>query len=204
MRCRCIKFRRALCAAAILLGLYCDARGALAEAGATAPHCLFVPTHGLRCDLLIGAGTTFWPWHWTDGVVAPFMLEFDDSRWELGAFRFTTSQYLKSPAHPPSTISAQPYWGVSFMRRWQVLHRSGWRLYLGFGASYKTEVDLLDATRWNSPICSRFDTRSGRTESSSSASDIGRTLGSSSRIAARICSRSASAFGDKVAPRSPL
>jgi hypothetical protein len=35
------------------------------------------------------------------------------------------------------------------MRRWQVPHRSRGRLYLGFGANYRSEIDYLETTRWN-------------------------------------------------------
>lgn len=150
-RCRRITLSPALWAAVTLLcgicGHQCCPRAAADPAAPLVGSSAWSPCP--HCDLMVGAGTTFWPWHWTDGVVAPVALEIDDSRWELGAFRFSTSQYLKSSRYPPSTLSAHPYWGFSAMRRWQVLHRSRCRLYLGFGASYKTETDLLDATRWN-------------------------------------------------------
>ena len=98
---------------------------------------------------MVGAGTTFWRWHWTDGIVTPVMLEMDQSRWELGVFRFSTDQYLKYPRYPPSTLSAHPYWGFSAMRRWQVLHRARWKIYFGLGAAYRSETDLLEPMRWN-------------------------------------------------------
>jgi hypothetical protein len=45
------------------------------------------------------------------------------------------------------------------MRRWQVLHRSPARLYLGFGANYRSEIDYLETTRWNFAylVAARFD-----------------------------------------------
>lgn len=131
--CRRAGFRGALWASFALLG------GIFCPAWSRCP----------KCDFLLGMGTTFVSSRWTDGITASFALELDESRWEVGAFRFANSQYLESPLYPPSTISAHPYWGFSLMRRLQLLHRGRWRLYLGFGAAYKTETDLLDATRWN-------------------------------------------------------
>ncbi|HTX24543.1 MAG TPA: acyloxyacyl hydrolase [Steroidobacteraceae bacterium] len=116
-----------------------------------------------HCDLLVGAGTTYGFFKWTDGFVLPALLEIDDSRWELGAFRIATAQYLKEdPPFPASLRSANPEWGFTAMRRWQVLHRSWGKLYLGFGASYKTESDWLDAS-WNFAylIGARFEVGSG-------------------------------------------
>lgn len=103
------------------------------------------------CQLLIGVGTTFSSnfrnFEWTDGLVLPVTLELDDSRWELGAFRFATTQ--RAPGLPATERAANPYWGFTAMRRWAVLHRGRTRLYLGFGANYRSELDYLEATRWN-------------------------------------------------------
>jgi Lipid A 3-O-deacylase (PagL) len=104
------------------------------------------------CDVLLGVGTTFGPSFkrpaWTNAVVVPLQLELDDSRWELGAFRFASAQSV--PGYPLSTTrAANPYWGFTAMRRWRVLHRGSMKLYLGFGANYRTEVDYLEPTRWN-------------------------------------------------------
>lgn len=98
---------------------------------------------------MVGAGTTFRTSAWTDGIVLPVLLEIDGSRWEVGAFRFATVQYLKESFVPPSKVGAPAYWGFAALRRWQVLHRSRWKLYLGFGVSYQTRTDLIDSTRWN-------------------------------------------------------
>jgi len=102
-----------------------------------------------RCDVLLGAGTTFRSWAWTDGLVLSVTLELDDSRWDLSAFRFATAQRAPLSALPGTPHAADPYWGFTAMRRWQVLHRGSGRLYLGFGANYRTEVDYLESTRWN-------------------------------------------------------
>jgi len=129
-----------------------------ADAGDSWTWSPFEPCPG--CSVFLGSGATFNYFQWTDGVLVPLTLELDDSRWELGAFRFTTRQLLKG-SHPdaPATISANPYWGFSAMRRWQLLHREWWRLYVGFGASYRNETDLLVATHWNSSylLGMRFD-----------------------------------------------
>lgn len=113
-----------------------------------------------HCDLLVGAGETTNFRHWTNGLVLPVTLELDDSRWEIGAFRIAKRQLLKEdPKYAASTIAARPYWGFSLMHRWEILHRSRMRLYLGFGANYRTETDLLTATKWNfsGMIGVRFD-----------------------------------------------
>lgn len=84
----------------------------------------------------------------------PLTLELDQSRWELGVFRFTNAQRYRDNDH-----AASPYWGFTAMRRWQVLHRSRVRLYLGFGANYRSETDYLESTRWNFAylVALRFD-----------------------------------------------
>lgn len=112
-----------------------------------------------RCDLLIGVGTTFRTWAWTDGFILSVALELDESRWELGAFRFTTAQRAPTYALPASSDAANPYWGFTAMRRWQVLHRKWGKLYLGLGANYRSETDYLESTRWNFAylIAVRFD-----------------------------------------------
>jgi len=103
-----------------------------------------------QCNLLVGAGTTFRLIGWSNGFVVPLTVELDDSRWEAGAFRFTSAQLLDQPRlYSPGTRSANPYWGFTAMRRWRVARRRWGNLYLGFGANYRTETDLLIASRWN-------------------------------------------------------
>jgi Lipid A 3-O-deacylase (PagL) len=102
-----------------------------------------------HCDVQIGTGTTFRSWAWTDGLVLSLTLELDDSRWALGAFRFATAQRAPVGVLPGTPHAADPYWGFTVMRRWQVLHRGSGRLYVGFGANYRSEVDYLESTRWN-------------------------------------------------------
>ena len=107
-----------------------------------------------RCNLLVGVGATYRLFGWSDGVVVPLTLELDQSRWELGVFRFTNAQRYRDNDH-----ATNPYWGFTATRRWQVLHRSRARLYLGFGANYRSETDYLESTRWNFAylVAVRFD-----------------------------------------------
>ncbi|HXC08395.1 MAG TPA: hypothetical protein VNV61_05660 [Steroidobacteraceae bacterium] len=112
-----------------------------------------------QCDLLVGGGTTFAHDSSTGGLPLTAALELDESRWELGAFRFATAQRVPISDVPRSYRAANPYWGFTAMRRWQVLHRGWGRLYLGFGANYRTEIDYLEATNWNFAylLATRFD-----------------------------------------------
>jgi len=107
-----------------------------------------------RCNLLVGVGATYRLFGWSDGIVVPLTLELDQSRWELGVFRFTNAQRYLDNDH-----ATNPYWGFTAMRRWQILHRSRARLYLGFGANYRSETDYLESTRWNFAylVAVRFD-----------------------------------------------
>ena len=102
------------------------------------------------CNLLLGVGGTYKFWSSTDSAVVPIELEIDDSRWEIAAFRMTSGQLLDEPATYPNTLySAKPYWGFSAMRRWRILRRPWGKLYVGFGANYRTETDMLVALKWN-------------------------------------------------------
>jgi hypothetical protein len=65
-----------------------------------------------RCKVLVGLGTTYRFSAWTDGIVVPLTLELDESRWELGAFRFANAQRYGDNAH-----ATHPYWGFTAMRR---------------------------------------------------------------------------------------
>lgn len=131
-----------------LLGGLCCCR-AHAGAPSRADHGVLAWAHCPHCALEVGTGTTFLASHWTGGIVLPVFLEIDGSRWELGAYRFLTRQYLKSSLFPPGTVGAPPFWAFTAMHRWQILHRSRWKLYVGLGAAYQTRTDRLDATQWN-------------------------------------------------------
>lgn len=111
-----------------------------------------------RCDLSVGVGTTYYDFDLSHGLVLPLALELDQSRWEVGAFRFATAQTVSNDGQPDER-AANPYWGFTAMRRWQILHRGWGRIYLGFGANYRTETDYLESTRWNLAylLAARFD-----------------------------------------------
>ena len=133
---------RPLTASAIIKALICLAAFAVcapqvAAAGALCSH----------CDVLIGVGTTFSPWAWTGGVVFPITLELQNSRWELGAFRFATGQRTGAGALPPETDAPNPYWGFTAMRRWQLLHRGRTKFYFGFGAGQPFRLRPITARR---------------------------------------------------------
>jgi hypothetical protein len=81
--------------------------------------------------------------------VIPATLTFDQGRYEVGVFRMTTRQMLFEDIWGKTRVLAEPYWGVSASRRWQLAARPTWRLVFGFGASYKTEEDLLNSTHSN-------------------------------------------------------
>jgi hypothetical protein len=99
------------------------------------------------CELHLGLGGTYHFWGKTGGTVLPVTLTWDHDRYELGLFRMATPQLMNERgAERPL---AQPYWGVSASRRWRIAGTSAWRLDLGFGVSYKTEADSLNATHWN-------------------------------------------------------
>jgi len=101
------------------------------------------------CELQLGIGGTFHYWAMTHGIVVPVTFNFDDNRYELGAFRMATAQSFYSERFQGTEHNANPYWGFSASRRWELFKRYHWRLVLGLGASYKTEEDALSASHWN-------------------------------------------------------
>ncbi|HVW68624.1 MAG TPA: acyloxyacyl hydrolase [Steroidobacteraceae bacterium] len=117
------------------------------------------------CQLFVGIGGTYQFWGWSDGIVVPFTLELNESRWEVGGFRMARRQIAMGYG-PPDKVAAEPYWAASVMRRWQFLHRPWGRLYFGFGAVYRTETDYLDPTRWDFAylLAARFDVEAGLLE----------------------------------------
>jgi hypothetical protein len=111
------------------------------------------------CQFLVGAGTTFRYWGWTEGLVIPISFQFDDSHWEIDATRFATAQVFDEENYPSSVHSAEPYWGFTVLHRWQLLHIAWSRLYVGVGANYRTETDYLVNSKWNFAflVAERFD-----------------------------------------------
>ena len=101
------------------------------------------------CELLLGLGYTYHFWGETGGFVLPATLSLEQGRYEVGVFRMTSDQTLYEDLWGKSRVLAKPYWGISASRRWQLAAQPTWQLFFGFGASYKTEEDQLNATHWN-------------------------------------------------------
>ena len=101
------------------------------------------------CELRLGIGSTYHFWSRTGGTVIPVTLSWDGERYELGLFRMAKRQTLSEGNVQTSRLLAEPYWAVSASRRWKLAGTSRWRVLFGFGASYKSEADSLNSTRWN-------------------------------------------------------
>jgi hypothetical protein len=118
----------------------------LAATGARAAD---MPSFCRDCQLQLGVGGTYHYWGSTGGLVVPLTLDLDGNRWELGLFRIVNPQsFYDSTIHAERRL-AEPYWGLSASRRWQLVGTPHLRLFVGFGASYKTERDELSASPWN-------------------------------------------------------
>jgi hypothetical protein len=100
------------------------------------------------CELRLGIGATYHFWATTQGVVVPLTLTWSENRYEVGIFRMATSQILTGRRARGMRV-AEPYWGLSASRRWNLVTQESWRVFAGFGASYKTESDELSVTHWN-------------------------------------------------------
>jgi hypothetical protein len=101
------------------------------------------------CELSLGVGDTYHFWGRTGGLVLPATLTWGHSQYEIGVFRMSTAQKLYEDIWGKTRVLAEPYWGVSASRRWQLIMQPTWRLFFGFGASFKTQEDLLNSTHWN-------------------------------------------------------
>ena len=125
------------------------ALGVLALALSGSARAADLPSFCDRCELHVGAGATYHFWSSTGGVVIPVTLTTEGERYEFGVFRMSTQQSFYDDRERAQRVTARPYWGVSASRRWSVIRRPSWRLYCGFGISYKTESDDLSVTHWN-------------------------------------------------------
>ena len=121
----------------LLAILVCAPRNVLA-----APLCA-------SCELQIGVGGTYHYWGSTGGVVLPVTLSWSENRYEFGVFRMARQQTLSDSNIRTQRLMANPYWGVSLSRRWQVFARGPVSGFIGFGTAYRTETDELTATHWN-------------------------------------------------------
>src|SRR5258708_32439640 len=116
---------------------------------ASAAHAEDVPSFWEKSQLMVGAGGTYHFWSEAHSVVIPVTLLMDDNRFELGVFRMADAQSLHDDYTHTVRQTANPYWGASLSRRWQLAGGQRWKLFVGFGASYKTEENDLSATHWN-------------------------------------------------------
>jgi hypothetical protein len=115
-------------------------------------ECVARPTYAqslcASCEVQVGLGGTYHYWASTGSLVLPVSVTWSDNRYEFGVFRFTSQQLLKvSGTH--ERCMADPYWGASVSRRWQLFSRGPLRVYFGFGLALKTESDVLSVTRWD-------------------------------------------------------
>lgn len=101
------------------------------------------------CQLFLGVGDTYHYWGRMGGLVVPITFTWGDGRYEFGVFRFTTAQKLYEDQWGQTRLLAEPYWGTSMSRRWQLFGKPTWKLFFGFGASYKNQEDALNSTHWN-------------------------------------------------------
>jgi hypothetical protein len=101
------------------------------------------------CELRTGIGGTYHFWGSTGGVVLPLTVSWRESRYEVGFFRMATQQMLTRSDGQSAQVVADPYWGLSASRRWLLLDRGPARAFFGFGLAYRTESDILSATRWD-------------------------------------------------------
>lgn len=148
---------------------------ALLTSAAYAPQFAGAQSFCASCQLFLGVGGTYHFWGETHGVVIPITVTWRDSRYEVGVFRFATTQYLTEggPAAPPPLMAdpdsstagsqrsrlidrgperrlmADPYWGLSASRRWRLFERGPVQGFFGFGLALRTESDVLSATRWD-------------------------------------------------------
>jgi hypothetical protein len=101
------------------------------------------------CEFQFGLGGTYHYWGTTHSLVIPMIVNVDEHRWELGAFRFTGPQQYYDASFRFHVRFANPYWGFSLSRRILLFEHPHWALVAGLGASYKTREDTLSASLWN-------------------------------------------------------
>ena len=100
------------------------------------------------CEVLAGIGATYRYFQSSRGIVIPLTAVLDGDRYELGGFRFSSTQTFVS-THEHVTLTAPPYWAASFTRRWRLVREPWGLIYLGLGASFKSQSDQLNSTHWN-------------------------------------------------------
>jgi Lipid A 3-O-deacylase (PagL) len=93
--------------------------------------------------LALGAGTTYQYDGSRGTTLGLATYTWRDDHYELAAFRFLTAQTRLG-----ETL-ADPSWVFEFSRRWQLLVRSGLRLFVGGGAAYKNRTDNMNGSHLN-------------------------------------------------------
>ncbi len=101
------------------------------------------------CEVEIGAGATYDYWARTGSLVLPVTVTWSENRYEFGIFRFTDQQLLPLPGTRRERQMADPYWGASLSRLWQVFERGPVQGYFGFRLAARSESDVLSVTRWD-------------------------------------------------------
>jgi hypothetical protein len=117
--------------------------------GAYAPRSGYAEFHCASCEVQIGVGGTYHYWATTGSLVLPVTVTWDEGRYEFGVFRFTNTQLIPVPGTHRDRLMANPYWGVSLSRRWQIFERGPVKGFFGFGLAGRSESDELSSTRWD-------------------------------------------------------
>jgi hypothetical protein len=116
---------------------------------AYAPQAVDAQSFCETCEVQIGLGDTYHYWATTGSLVLPVSVTWSDNRYELAGFRFTSQQWLTRPGARDGRHMANPYWGASLSRRWQLFNGGPVQGYFGFGLAGRTESDVLSVTRWD-------------------------------------------------------
>jgi Lipid A 3-O-deacylase (PagL) len=114
-----------------------------------APRSAYAQFSCASCEVEVGAGGTYHYWGTTGSLVLPVTVNWSENRYEFAIFRFTDTQLLPLPGTHRERRMANPYWGASLSRRWQIFERGPVRGFFGFGLAGRTESDELSATRWD-------------------------------------------------------
>lgn len=102
------------------------------------------------CQMQTGVGGTYHYWGGTGSAVIPLTVVWGEGgRWEIGAFRMTSSQDFFDSTFGTEIHVADAYWGFSASRRWELFSQPHWRIVVGLGGSYKTAEDRASASHWN-------------------------------------------------------
>jgi hypothetical protein len=108
------------------------------------------------CEFQVGLGGTYHSFETTGGEVIPLTMTWGRGRWEVGLFHFG-EQSSADNQESVERLVAHPYWGASVSRRFKLYEYGPVRAIFGFGLSYRSETDVLSATRWN--FASQFGLR---------------------------------------------